>query len=96
MSRFENQYGELEKKMNAIVMRLNDYQQVINNLKEENKSLQTKLAEAEKEMTEWKNKQQILGVTQSILKKEDKAELKKEINRLVREIDYCIGYINGK
>lgn len=82
--------------MNAIVMRLNDYQQVINNLKEENKSLQTKLAEAEKEMTEWKNKQQILGVTQSILKKEDKAELKKEINRLVREIDYCIGYINGK
>lgn len=96
MSRFENQYGELEKKMNAIVMRLNDYQQVINNLKEENKSLQTKLAETEKEMTEWKNKQQILGVTQSILKKEDKAELKKEINRLVREIDYCIGYINGK
>lgn len=96
MSRFENQYGELEKKLNAIVMRLNDYQQVINNLKEENKSLQTKLAEAEKEMTEWKNKQQILGVTQSILKKEDKAELKKEINRLVREIDYCIGYINGK
>lgn len=82
--------------MNAIVMRLNDYQQVINNLKEENKSLQTKLAEAEKEMTEWKNKQQILGVTQSILQKEDKAELKKEINRLVREIDYCIGYINGK
>lgn len=82
--------------MNAIVMRLNDYQQVINNLKEENKSLQTKLAETEKEMTEWKNKQQILGVTQSILKKEDKAELKKEINRLVREIDYCIGYINGK
>lgn len=77
-------------------MRLNDYQQVINNLKEENSSLQTKLADVEAEMTEWKNKQQILGVTQSILKKEDKAELKKEINRLVREIDYCIGFINGK
>lgn len=96
MSEFENKYGELEKKLTGIVMRLNDYQQVINNLKEENSSLQTKLADVEAEMTEWKNKQQILGVTQSILKKEDKAELKKEINRLVREIDYCIGFINGK
>ena len=96
MSKFENKYGELEEKMNAIIMRLNDYQQVINNLNKENESLRKKLAEAEKEMTEWKNKHQILGVTQSILQKEDKAELKKEINRLVREIDYCIGYINGK
>lgn len=96
MLELENKYIELEKKLAKIAMRLNDYQQVINITKQENQSLREKLAAAEAEMAELKNKQQLLSVTQTILKKEDKAELIKEINRLVREIDYCIGFINGK
>ena len=38
----------------------------------------------------------MLSITQNLLKKEDTTEIKKEINRLVREIDYCISYINSK
>ena len=94
MATFQQLYGELEEKMSGIVARVNDYQHIINNLKKENAQLRQQLQQSESELAEWKNKQQVLSITQS--KKEDKAELKKEINQLVREIDYCIGYINSK
>lgn len=82
--------------MSDIAIRLSEYQQVINNIKNENIYLRKQLSVAEAENQEWKKKQEVLNITQSVLKKEDKAELKKEINKLVREIDFCIGYINSK
>ena len=96
MSLLEEKVNELEAKMSDIAVRLSDYQQVINHIKNENKALHHQLSVAEMENSECKKKQQVLGLMQSVLQKEDKAELKKEINKLVREIDFCIGYINSK
>ena len=96
MATLQQKYNELEGKMHGVIARINEYQHIINKLKRENEALRRQAAAATEEAAQWKNKHQMLGATQSILKKEDKNELKKEINQLVREIDYCIGYINSK
>ena len=96
MANFQLKYNELEEKLCKIIIRLNEYQQVIKHEGEEKAVLKNELETALRERDEWKNKYQNLNITQTLLKKEDKKEIKKEINELVREIDYCIGYINGK
>ena len=96
MSTLQNKYNELEEKLSRIIIRISENQQIINNIKNENQNLTEESEAARQELEMWKNKHRALAMSQKILNKEDNNELKKEINELVREIDFCIGYINGK
>ena len=82
--------------MAGIIIRLRDYQQLNSQLRQENNELLYKIEAMGKEQQNEKKQQQMLSITQNLLKKEDTTEIKKEINRLVREIDYCISFINSK
>lgn len=82
--------------MAGIIIRLRDYQQLNSQLQQQNAELLCRIEAMGKEQQNEKKQQQMLSITQNLLKKEDTTEIKKEINRLVREIDYCISYINSK
>lgn len=96
MANLTQQFEELENKMAGIIIRLRDYQQINNSLQQQNKELLCKIEAMGNEQENQKKQQQMLSITQTLLKKEDTTEIKKEINRLVREIDYCISFINSK
>ena len=96
MANLTQQFEDLENKMAGIIIRLRDYQQVNSSLQQQNKELLCRIEAMGKEQENKKQQQQMLSITQTLLKKEDTTEIKKEINRLVREIDYCISYINSK
>ena len=95
MANLTQQFEELENKMAGIIIRLRDYQQLNSQLRQENNELLCKIEAMGKEQQTEKKQQQMLSITQNLLKKEDTTEIKKEINRLVREIDYCISFINS-
>ena len=96
MANLTQQFEDLENKMAGIIIRLRDYQQVNSSLQQQNKELLCRIEAMGKEQENKKQQQQMLSITQNLLKKEDTTEIKKEINRLVREIDYCISFINSK
>lgn len=54
MSSLSEKFIELEGKMSDIAIRLSEYQQVINNIKNENIYLRKQLSVAEAENQEWK------------------------------------------
>ncbi len=82
--------------MAGIIIRLRDYQQINSSLQQQNKELLCRIEAMGNEQENQKKQQQMLSITQTLLQKEDTTEIKKEINRLVREIDYCISFINSK
>ena len=96
MANLTQQFEELENKMAGIIIRLRDYQPVVDGLQQRNQELLCRIEAMGKEQDNEKKQQQMLSITQNLLKKEDTTEIKKEINRLVREIDYCISHINSK
>ena len=96
MANLTQQFEELENKMAGIIIRLRDYQQIVDGLQKRNQELLCRIEAMGKEQQTEKKQQQMLSITQNLLKKEDTTEIKKEINRLVREIDYCISFINSK
>ena len=96
MANLTQQFEELENKMAGIIIRLRDYQQVVDDMQKKNQELLCRIEAMGKEQQTEKKQQQVLSITQTLLQKEDTTEIKKEINRLVREIDYCIIYINSK
>ena len=96
MANLTQQFEELENKMAGIIIRLRDYQQVVDGLQQRNQELLCRIEAMGNEQENQKKQQQMLSITQTLLQKEDTTEIKKEINRLVREIDYCISFINSK
>lgn len=59
-------------------------------LQMENEALKTEAAELRRQLNDKDEKLKLLVVTKKILYKEDKTEIKKQINDWVREIDNCI------
>ena len=92
MANLTQQFEELENKMAGIIIRLRDYQQVVDDMQKKNQELLCRIEAMGKEQQTEKKQQQVLSITQTLLQKEDTTEIKKEINRLVREIDSCISY----
>lgn len=92
----EEKIEELGRRLGNVIVRLDEYQKVITQLKQENERLKHRLNELKGEAATQKNATANDLFTQNTLEKEDKEAIKKEINELVREIDHCISYINGK
>jgi len=94
MVSFLTLYHQLEAKLIHI-------KQVVETKTEENRSLKAKLTaalekieqlESENHLLNEKNK--ILTITKTALYKEDKKQTEKKIDKLVRDIDYCIELLN--
>lgn len=67
-------------------------------LKEENNMLKNLLKERNEKIVENENQLQMLKLAKSVSAnggEDDKAELKKKINDLIKEIDHCVGLLNN-
>lgn len=94
MASFLELYNDVEYKIKQAALRLNESARDIERLQEENSQLKEMLKEKESQVVELQEKYELLTITKTILKKEDKIETKKKINDLVREIDNCILLLN--
>ncbi len=96
MASFSQHCNNIEYALKDSIIRLTEYQKEVQLLREENAQLKKQLEEEQQEKNGWREKHNLVTITHTLLKKEDKTEVKKEINELVREIDNCIGFINGE
>lgn len=67
----------------------------VEKLKAENKSLQDKLIECEKQSASMNKQNLVDGITDTVTENEvEKKQMKLKINELVREVDKCIALLN--
>ena len=94
MASFLSLYNEVEHKIRAAVILLNEQKSENAKLKKLVEEQHNRLEELEKEVESLNEKNKILTITKTVLYKEDKKDTIKKINELVREIDNCIGLLN--
>lgn len=85
----------LQNKLERLVVKHEDVKSVNQQLKEKLLSLQQKLENEQKNVSELKDKNKILKLSASLKGEEQDAKAARErINELVREIDKCIALLN--
>ena len=94
MASFLSLYNEVEHKIRAAVILLNEQKSENVKLRQLVDEQNNRLEELEKEVESLNEKNKILTITKTVLFKEDKKDTIKKINELVREIDNCIGLLN--
>jgi hypothetical protein len=94
MATFISLYNDVEYKIKQAALYIKELRMQNRQLQEENDMLKTELIQRQQTAKEWQDKYNLLTITQTILKKEDKQETKKKINDLVREINKCIEILN--
>lgn len=94
MASFLSLYNEVEHKIRAAVILLNEQKSENVKLRQLVEEQNNRLEELEKEVESLNEKNKILTITKTVLYKEDKKDTIKKINELVREIDNCIGLLN--
>ena len=65
-------------------------------LRQENEKLREELSDLRKRLEDKEEKLKLVELTGTIIDREDKTELKKQINDWVREIDNSIKLLSGK
>lgn len=95
MASFLKLYNEIEYKIKQAEVRLKEYRQDIESVRSQNRQLEEENERLNAQVADLQEKYNLLTITKTILKKEDKIETKKKINDLVREIDNCIGFLNN-
>lgn len=96
MSSFESLYHETEMNVREAVYRFSELKSKYEAALRENESLRTELNSMETKLAETEEKLKLVELTSTIIDKESKTELKKQINDWVREIDNSIKLLNGK
>ena len=96
MSSFESLYQETEKNVRKAVNRFSELKSKYEAVRQENDSLRTELQNMKAKLNETEEKLKLVELTSTIIDKEDKTELKKQINDWVREIDNSIKLLSGK
>lgn len=96
MSSFESLYHETEMNVRKAVYRFSELKSKYEAVLRENESLRAELNNMETKLTETEEKLKLVELTSTIIDKESKTELKKQINDWVREIDNSIKLLNGK
>ena len=94
MITFLELYNEIEFKIKQASLHLKSCNEELFKIREERDLLKIELEELKAENTLLLEKYNLLSITKTILKKEDKKETIKKINNLVREIDNCIMLLN--
>ncbi|MBQ9434698.1 MAG: hypothetical protein IJU33_01040 [Bacteroidales bacterium] len=93
MDSFLSLYNQVEYKIKQATVRYQECKKENEELKAENERLQEELGRLKLQLQENEEKYKLVTITKTILNKEDKKDIKKEINDLVREIDNCIEYL---
>ena len=93
MDSFLSLYNQVEYKIKQATLQFNECKKENKELKEENLRLQEELKRLKLQLQDNEEKYKLATITKTILNKEDKKDIKKEINDLVREIDNCIEYL---
>jgi hypothetical protein len=94
MATFLSLYNDIEHRIKQAVLYTKELRGQNRQLQAENNSLKMELNQWQKTAKEWQEKYNLLTITQTILKKEDRQETKKKISDLVREINRCIEILN--
>ncbi len=90
MASFSNLYNEIEYRIKKAVIQIREYRLEQENLKRENAQLKEEVVMLKKELLSLRENHNLLAISKTLLKKEDKKEAQKRINDIVREIDNCI------
>jgi len=91
MSELLKLVDSLEVKLNKVVVRLEEKEQINKQLMQELALKEAKSKQQEEILVNWQEKYEALKLTSSMLGSEDyKRETKLKINALIREIDHCI------
>lgn len=93
MDSFLSLYNKIEYKIKQAIVQYNDCKRENEELKKENIKLREENKQLKVQLEENEEKYKLLTITKTILNKEDKKDIKKEINDLVREIDNCIEFL---
>ena len=96
MSSFESLYHEVEMNVREAVYRFSKLKSQNEELRNENEKLRLELSDLRGRLEEIEEKKKLVELTGTILDREDKTELKKQINDWVREIDNSIKLLSGK
>ncbi|MBP1673749.1 MAG: hypothetical protein H6Q25_1564 [Bacteroidetes bacterium] len=94
MASFLSLFNEVEHKIRAAVILLNEQKSENLHLKETVLRQNEQIEKLENEVQSLEEKNKILTITKTVLYKEDKKDTIKKINELVREIDNCIELLN--
>ncbi len=92
------QLEAIHHKINRLLQQNNELNTANNQLKEENFMLKKLLKEKDEMLSENENQLQMLKLAKSVSasgNEQDKIELKKKINELIKEIDHCVGLLNN-
>jgi len=86
---------ELKQKIQLLADRLEHQKKSNTSLSSDNKKLEDKLREQEKEINELKQKNNTLMLSKAFVTENGESqEAKLQINKIVREIDKCIALLN--
>lgn len=96
MASFQSLYNEIEYKIKLALSQIDDLKLENEILRTENEHLQAQQEELKKQMAEMDEKMKLSAITNTIIYKEDKKEIKKQINDWVREINNCIALLKSK
>ena len=96
MSSFESLYHEVEMNVREAVYRFSKLKSQNQELRQENEKLREELSDLRKRLEDKEEKLKLVELTGTIIDREDKTELKKQINDWVREIDNSIKLLSGK
>ncbi len=96
MSSFESLYHETEMNVREAVYRFSKLKSQNEELRNENEKLRLELSDLRGRLEQTEEKLKLVELTGTIIDREDKTELKKQINDWVREIDNSIKLLSGK
>ena len=95
MKEIEAQIQRIKDKVHKASSTINNLTNENDNLKDEVKLLKEKLADKDKGILKLENQLNLAKIAKSIsLEKKDGKDIKKLINKYVREIDKCIAHLN--
>lgn len=90
MSSFESLYRETEINVREAIRRFSELKSKYESARRENEKLRAEVAELRGQLDETEEKLKLVELTSTIIDREDKTKLKRQINDWVREIDSSI------
>lgn len=86
--------GNLERKINLLLAEHSRLKDQLEYKEQENESLRSKLGQQESRLSSFQNKYNISKIVgNTVVGKEDAAELKKVLDEYIHEIDKCIAHL---
>ncbi len=96
MPSFESLYHETEMNIREAVYRFSELKSKCDALREENENLRKEQELLREKLAKTEDKLKLVELTNTIADREDRTELKRQINEWVREIDNSIKLLSGK